>query len=90
MLTTTNSDAANVLARIETHNGRWTAYGMDGRLTTAEIDNARQDPAGTGFRARFRDRADGDYGLGPLGATEAEAVALLLAERVAAFEADAE
>jgi hypothetical protein len=87
MITTTHSDVAGVLARVETHNGHWTSYGSDGRLTTWEIGRVRQEFAGHGWRARFNDQADGDYNWGPLGQTEAEAVALMLAQHVASLEA---
>ena len=87
---TDHSDARDVLARIEVLDGRWTAYGNDGRVTTDEIDNARQEKAGDGYRARFIDNPHGgDYGWGPLGRNALEAVALLLAERVAGLEPDA-
>lgn len=76
---TTNSDSANgVLNRIETESGEWTSYGNDGRHTLELVEG---QAAGNGFRARFIDNPHGgDYGWGPLGSNEAEAIALLLAE----------
>jgi hypothetical protein len=79
-----NSDTANtVLARIETQHGIWTEYGNDGRATTDVVpSNMRQfSHPPPQWRAKFTDNPhSGDYGWGPPGQTEAEAVALFLAE----------
>ena len=85
----TDSDAAReILGRIETASGDWTAYGGDGRLTTDAVDAVRQEAAGTGFRSRFVDCPHGDdYGWGPLAQTGTEAVAVFLAQHVGAVEA---
>lgn len=91
MIPTDSNTARDTLSRIESANGEWTAYGYDGRLTTDAVDAVRQWPAGRGFRARFVDGPHGgDYGWGPLGRTEAEAVALMLAEYVAAQDGETE
>ncbi|TXI08751.1 MAG: hypothetical protein E6Q76_06780 [Rhizobium sp.] len=83
MIKTDNIAAAGVLARIEMANGQWVEYGNDGRLTTDFVDGA-SEAAGNGFRARFIDNPHGgDYGWGPLGQTEEEAIALFLAEQAA-------
>jgi hypothetical protein len=86
MINTDNYNARDTLSRIETDSGDWTAYGNDGRLTTdADAVSAVEKQAdGRGFRARFVDGPHGgDYGWGPLGQTETEAIALFLAEYVA-------
>jgi hypothetical protein len=84
MIETDNEMARDTLRRIETTSGAWFAYGNDGRVTTREVDAVHQEAAGDGVRARFV--GDGDYGWGPLGQTESEAIALFLAERVAIAE----
>jgi hypothetical protein len=85
MINTDNRNARDTLSRIETASGDWTAYGNDGRLTTDAVRAVRNQADGRGFRARFVDGPHGgDYGWGPLGQTETEAVALFLAEYVAA------
>lgn len=82
---TDNEMARDTLSRIETVCGDWIAYGGDGRLIADVLDAVCQEAAGSGFRARFVDGPHGgDYGWGPLGQTEIEAVALFLAEYVAA------
>jgi hypothetical protein len=84
-----SASARNTLARIETANGDWTAYGNDGRLTIDKVDYARQQSVGHGFRARFVDSPHGgDCGWGPLAQTEIEAIALFLAEYVACLAGD--
>lgn len=67
---------------IETEHGTWTSYGNDGRMTTGAAETTHQDPAGTGYRARFVNNPHGgDYGWGPLADDAATAIDLLKAER---------
>lgn len=87
LATATDYDSArDTLARIETARGKWIEYGMDGRMTTGAVDfsdDRDQNPAGTGWRARFHDGLHGgDYGWGPLAETEKDAITLFLAKYV--------
>jgi hypothetical protein len=75
-----------ILDKVTAENGKWVAYGNDGRHTTDEDTlgpATRRDDAGIGWRARFTDDPNGgDYGWGPLGGTREEAIINLLAERL--------
>ena len=88
-ITTDHTDAAAILARIETARGKWLSYGGDGRLTTDpdEAHGSRVEPDGTGWRARDSQNPHGTpYGWGPLAKSERDAVVLLLAQMVATLE----
>lgn len=85
----TRFTAKSLMASIETEYGEWDEYSNDGRLATSPRDTTWAGPAGTGYRARFADNPHGeDYGWGPLGQTEAEAIAFLLANELEDIQAE--